>query len=80
MTNQQKRSGILDGLGMLAGLAVLLGPVLGFLRVVPPVAAFDEFRPAMNGFLDDLGTFVLLVLAAVAAVKTVRRLVRCAQL
>ena len=49
MTSPQKRSGVLDGIGMLAGIAVLLGPVLGFLRVVPPLVAFALF--ALGGLL-----------------------------
>lgn len=62
MTNQQKRSGILDGLGMLAGLAVLLGPVLGFLRVVPPIAAFGMF--ALGGILAVVTGLTALVASA----------------
>lgn len=62
MTNQQKRSGILDGLGMLAGLAVLLGPVLGFLRVVPPIAAFGMF--ALGGILAVITGLTALIASA----------------
>lgn len=62
MTSQQKRSGILDGIGMLAGLSVLLGPVLGFLRVVPPLAAFGLF--ALGGILAVITGLSALVASA----------------
>jgi len=47
---------------------------------VPHVTSFDTFRSPINGFLADLGTLVVLFIAAIAAVKTVRRLVRCSQM
>jgi hypothetical protein len=64
--------------------AVTLGVMVHLLRgepvlEVPPVPAFADFRGPVNGFLQDLGTLVLLFLAVAAAVKTVRRLVRVSQ-
>ena len=47
---------------------------------VPPIAAFDSFRAPINGFLDNLGALVVLFIAALSAVKTVRRLLRFSQL
>lgn len=62
MTSQRKSSGILDGIGMLAGLAVLLGPLLGFLRVVPPLAAFALF--AVGGLLAVVTGITALIASA----------------
>jgi uncharacterized protein (DUF1499 family) len=48
MATPQKRS-VLDVIGMLAGIAVILGPVLGWLRVIPALAAFGLF--ALGGLI-----------------------------
>ncbi|MBM4242701.1 MAG: DUF1499 domain-containing protein [Deltaproteobacteria bacterium] len=62
MTDPHKRSGVLDGIGVVAGTAVVLGPVLGFLRVVPPLAAFATF--ALGGIVSVIAGLTALVAAA----------------
>ncbi len=62
MTTPNKRSGILDVIGMLAGIAVLLGPVLGFLRVLPALAAFGLF--ALGGIVAVITGITALVASA----------------
>lgn len=69
-----------DALHGAATLAVMIHMLRGDpILEVPPVDAFAAFRAPVNGFLGDLGTIVLLSVAAIAAVKTVRRLVRWSQ-
>ena len=63
MTSPHKRSGALDVIGMIAGIAVLLGPVLGYLRVVPALAAFSLFA---------LGGIVAVITGATALVASAR--------
>lgn len=71
----------LDALHGAAALATMLHLSRGEpLLAVPAIESFRTFCVPVNGFLDDLGTLVLLFLAAVAAVKTVRRAVRWSQL
>ncbi|MCE9637639.1 MAG: hypothetical protein K8T90_18220 [Planctomycetes bacterium] len=80
MLGETKATLAIDALHGLATLAVMVHLTRGEpLFQVPVAEAFDSFRAPINGFLDDLGTLVLLALAGVAAVKTVRRLVRAAQ-
>jgi len=62
MTVPHKRSGVLDGIGVFAGTAVLLGPVLGFLRAVPPLAAFVMF--ALGGIVAVITGLTALVASA----------------
>lgn len=78
----ERRSSLaFDAVHGAATLAVMVHLLRGeAILQVPPVAAFDPFRAPVNGFLADLGTLVLVTLAVIAAVKTVRRLVRFSQL
>jgi uncharacterized protein (DUF1499 family) len=62
MATSQKRS-VLDVIGMVAGLAVILGPILGWLRVVPPIAAFALF---------GLGGLVALITGVSALIASAR--------
>jgi uncharacterized protein (DUF1499 family) len=61
MATPQKRS-VLDVIGMLAGIAVFLGPVLGWLRIVPPLAAFGLF--ALGGLVAAITGLSALIAAA----------------
>lgn len=62
MATATKRSGMLDVLGMIAGIAVILGPVLGWLRVLPALAAFGLF--ALGGLLAVVTGLSALIAAA----------------
>lgn len=69
-----------DALHGAATVAVMVHLARGeALMHVPAVDAFDVFRAPLDAFLDRLGTLIVVFLAVVAAVKTVRRLVRFAQ-
>ena len=70
----------IDALHGAAGIACMLfllrgGPILA----LPALPEFGAFYAPVNDFLAQLGVLVLALLAMVFAVKTVRRLVRCAQ-
>jgi uncharacterized protein (DUF1499 family) len=62
MANAHQRSGVLDVIGMLAGLAVFAGPLLGWLRVLPALAAFYLF--ALGGLISVIVAITGLVSAA----------------
>lgn len=69
-----------DALHGAATVAVMVHLARGDpLMHVPALEVFDTLRDPLDGFLSRLGTLVVVFLAAVAAVKTVRRLVRFAQ-
>lgn len=69
-----------DALHGAATVAVMVHLARGEpLMHVPAADAFDVFRAPLDAFLDRLGTLIVVFLAVVAAVKTVRRLVRFAQ-
>jgi len=81
VVGERRTTVALDAVHGSATLACMLHLARGeALLEVPAEAAFLSFRDPVNGFLGDLSTFVLLVIAAIAAVKTVRRLVRFSQL
>ena len=63
MANGHRRSGIMDGIGLIAGLCVLAGPVLGWLRIGPPLFAF---------YLFMLGGIVAVIAALTALVSSAR--------
>lgn len=70
----------IDALHGAATVAVMVHLARGeALMHVPAIDAFDVFRAPLDAFLDRLGTLIVVFLAVVAAVKTVRRLVRFAQ-
>jgi len=62
MAKRNRRSGILDGVGLIAGLCVLAGPILGWLRIVPPLAAFYLFM--LGGLVSVVAALTALVSAA----------------
>ncbi len=70
----------IDALHGAATVAVMVHLARGeALMHVPAADAFDVFRAPLDAFLDRLGTLIVVFLAVIAAVKTVRRLVRFAQ-
>lgn len=63
MANGQRRSGgIMDGIGLIAGLSVLAGPLLGWLRIGPPRVAFYFFM--LGGLVAVIAALTALVSAA----------------
>lgn len=62
MANGHKRSGILDGIGLIAGLCVLTGPLLGWLRLIPALGAFYLFL--LGGLVSIIAALTALVSAA----------------
>lgn len=62
MAKPQRRSGVMDVIGMLAGLAVFAGPLLGWLRAIPALAAFYLF--ALGGIVSVIAAITALVSAA----------------
>ena len=62
MANALRRSSIMDVVGMVAGLAVFGGPLLGWLRVIPALAAFYLF--ALGGIVSVIAAITALVSAA----------------
>lgn len=63
MATGRTRSGILDIIGLLAGAAVILGPTLAWLRVLPPLAGFYLF------LLGGIASVVIGVTALVASAR-----------
>lgn len=69
-----------DALHGVAGLACVLFLLRGdAILAVPTIDQFSQFHEPVNAFLRQLGTLVLGFLALLFAVKTVRRLLRFAQ-
>lgn len=70
----------LDALHGVAAIACLLFMLRGDpILSLPGIDQFAYIHGPVNNFLDDLGTLVIVFLAVVFAVKTVRRLIRFAQ-
>lgn len=80
LVGERRATVALDALHGVATLSVMLHLLAGDpVLEIPPVSGLLAIREPVNGFLADLGTLVLAVAAGLAAVKTVRRLVRVAQ-
>ncbi len=62
MATVRQRSRLLDVLGLLAGLAVIAGPTLGWLRLVPALAGFYLYL--FGGVLAVIAAITALVSAA----------------
>jgi hypothetical protein len=70
-----------DALHGLAALACMLFLLQGGeILALPPIAQFESVHGPVNEFLGQLGTLVVAFLALLFAVKTVRRLLRFAQI
>ncbi len=70
-----------DALHGAAALACMLYMLRGdALMRVPPLEHFGQILEPLNRFLGELGTLVVGAMALIFAIKTVRRLIRCAQI
>jgi len=63
MANGQKRSGVMDVVGLVASLSVVAGPLLAWLRLVPAIVGF---------YLFLLGGIVAIVASLSALISTAR--------